>query len=301
MTELTIRQLVSGDEPMLEAFLATHPDTSMFLRSNLRDAGIVYHGLEYQGVYTGAFDASGTLIGVFAHFCNGNIMTQAPEPNVLTTLVDHFKESRSQSFDGQIGGFVGDSAQLKHVMERFNLTDADYSTFEDEDLYSLDLSDLRMPPPFDGLSNPHTWQARPIEERDRALLIPWAKGYLMEALGRDDSVETDQLSADQVENWLKTGRRWVLEVDGATVALTGFNAVVPDCVQVGGVWTPPELRGKGYARALVAASLADAESKGADRAILFTSNPQAAKAYTAIGFEKIGRFMLAWLKAPVRL
>jgi len=44
-------------------------------------------------------------------------------------------------------------------------------------------------------------------------------------------------------------------------------------VQLGGIFTPPEHRGHGYARAAVAASLIAASQRGAFRAVLFTSNP----------------------------
>ena len=73
---------------------------------------------------------------------------------------------------------------------------------------------------------------------------------------------------------------------------TAFNATLPDCVQVGGVFTPPELRGRGHGRAVVAASLEIARSEGVTRSILFTdeANAPARRAYEAIGFREIGRY-----------
>ena len=38
---MTIRQLRPGDEAALEAFLAGRAESSMFLRANLRTAGLV--------------------------------------------------------------------------------------------------------------------------------------------------------------------------------------------------------------------------------------------------------------------
>jgi uncharacterized protein len=65
-------------------------------------------------------------------------------------------------------------------------------------------------------------------------------------------------------------------------------------VQVGGVFTPPARRGHGYARAAVAASLALARARGAQRSVLFTAatNQAARRAYTALGHESIGDFGL---------
>jgi uncharacterized protein len=61
-------------------------------------------------------------------------------------------------------------------------------------------------------------------------------------------------------------------------------------VQICGVWTPPALRVKGYAKSVVARSLLDARSQRVKRAILFTGdNNQAAKAvYRGIGFLPTG-------------
>ena len=88
------------------------------------------------------------------------------------------------------------------------------------------------------------------------------------------------------------GDHWLLEDAGQLAAYTAFNARLPDIVQVGGVWTPPPLRGRGYARRAVAGSLLEARSGGTGRAILFTSSSQAARAYQALGFERTGEYGL---------
>lgn len=66
-------------------------------------------------------------------------------------------------------------------------------------------------------------------------------------------------------------------------------------VQVGGVYTPPALRSRGYARCAVAGSLLAARAEGAERAILFTNNPAAVRAYEALGFARIGEYALVLL------
>jgi predicted GNAT family acetyltransferase len=60
---------------------------------------------------------------------------------------------------------------------------------------------------------------------------------------------------------------------------------LPDVVQVGGVYTPPALRGKGHARLALALHLAEARGKGVGRAILYAFSEPAARAYRAIGFQ----------------
>ena len=85
------------------------------------------------------------------------------------------------------------------------------------------------------------------------------------------------------------------------VACTGFNANLTEAVQVGGVWTPPELRGRGYGRCVVAQSLLDVRAEGVEKGILFTGdqNVPAVKAYAALGFKRIGDYRLLLLQEPV--
>lgn len=88
--------------------------------------------------------------------------------------------------------------------------------------------------------------------------------------------------------------QWILLESGRPVAYSAFNARLPDVVQIGGVWTPPELRGRGYARAVVAGSLLEARREGVYRAVLFTGveNVAARRAYEAIGFRVVGDYGL---------
>lgn len=60
------------------------------------------------------------------------------------------------------------------------------------------------------------------------------------------------------------------------------------------------LRGRGYARAAVAASLRLAQARGVKRSILFTAetNRAARRAYAALGYEVIGDFGLVLFNTP---
>jgi predicted GNAT family acetyltransferase len=63
------------------------------------------------------------------------------------------------------------------------------------------------------------------------------------------------------------------------------------------VFTPQALRGRGYARAVVAGSLTEARSAAVARAVLFTPRPDAVAAYRAVGFEQIGRYAVVLFAA----
>ena len=61
-----------------------------------------------------------------------------------------------------------------------------------------------------------------------------------------------------------------------------------------------ELRGRGYARCAVAASLPAARDEGATLGVLFTAadNAAAQRAYRALGFGAVGAFRLLMLREP---
>src|SRR6266542_3753142 len=77
-TAMNLRQLRSGDESLLEAFLVSHLDSSMFLCANARRGGLAYRGEPYPAIYAAAL-RDGRIIGVAAHCWNGMVLIQAPE------------------------------------------------------------------------------------------------------------------------------------------------------------------------------------------------------------------------------
>jgi predicted GNAT family acetyltransferase len=107
----------------------------------------------------------------------------------------------------------------------------------------------------------------------------------------------------------REGLLWLLTEAGRPVASTAYNARVtrpdgsPETVQVGGVWTPVELRGRGYARCAVAGQLLESRGQGATRAVLFTGEDRmdAQAAYRALGFEPCGDYGLIFFADPPSL
>ena len=91
---------------------------------------------------------------------------------------------------------------------------------------------------------------------------------------------------------------WVaVDREGRLLSFSSFNATLPDIVQLGGIYTPPAFRGRGYAKLSVAHSLLVARDRGATRAVLFTSNPSAERTYEALGFSRIGEYALVLFQA----
>lgn len=281
---MTIRLLNNGDLTALEDFLFPYRESSMFICSNLRVSGVEYQDKSYHGDYFGAFDDASRLIGVIAHYWNGNIMTQCPDRRVLQQLVLSLKEQMNRPCAGVLGPY--DQAEV--VIQTLGLANAQYTTSRKEGLYELALATLKEPI----LLPDYAVVKATTVSKD--VLTNWLKAYEIEALEAEDNLDLAVRIKNRIEV-LMTADCWVLLKNNQPVSLSAFNAKLEDIIQVGPVWTPPEHRNRGYARLLVGWTLQIAKTQGVKKAILFTDNPAAVKAYESIGFKKIGHYRLALL------
>ena len=273
-----------ADRPSLEAYLAERSDTCMLLRSNLRAVGLGWHapdGAMYEAQYMLARRAH-ALVGVVAHAWNGNVVVEADEQ--VGELAVAAVRNSGRRVDGLIGAFD----QVARARAALGMAAATPRLDSDEILMALSLDQLAIP----GSLGDGTTVGRRAVAGDRDRLVPWRAAYLVETGQHAPGPIAEARAASAIDHALAERRIWVAERDGAVVAMCAHNAVLPDAVQVGGVFTPAALRGRGHARAVVAASLLDARASGARRAILFTPRPDAVAAYRAIGFAAIGRYAI---------
>ena len=257
----------------------------MFLRSNALRVGLVYRGAPFHALYTGAIEGE-RVIGVVAHSWSGMVLVQCPDN------LDELARSCILSSGREVTGFAGPAGQVRRAQIALGLTDAPAKMAEEEWLYALDLAELKVPEAL----NIGELICRPPLPEERNLLCGWRSAYDIETLGSTDSEETRSRAAAALDRQIAEGNAWVAVRNGQPVSLSAFNATLPDIVQLGGIYTPPEHRGRGYAKASVAASLIAARQRGASRGVLFTSNPSAARSYEAVGFRRLGDYGLILLK-----
>lgn len=128
-------------------------------------------------------------------------------------------------------------------------------------------------------------RARP---EDRATLAAWAQAFHEEAIGASGPAQDFDANADR---WIRgIGRTGYLWVDrGRPVSLAGAGGLTPNGIRIGPVYTPPGLRGRGYASNLVAGVSQLLLDSGRRFVFLFTdlANPTANKIYQAIGYEAV--------------
>lgn len=293
IASLRVRDLSDGDLEAVNAFLLRHADSSMLLLNNVRNAGLEYSGRRGSARYWGAFGAGDGLTGLIAHCWNGNVLVQAPEAPALSALID----ALASGTDRPIAGALGDDDQVQAVLDLVGGTEETCTLHACEALYALRLDDLRLP----RIEGDDALRIVVAREAGRDLLSDWIRAFEIEALGRVPGPELESVVADRVDAFMTSDSLRVLIADGRPVCLSGFNATLPEIVQIGPVWTPPEHRSRGYARYLLAATLASARESGVRRAVLFTQSPAGAKAYEAIGFRRIGTYRVALLRDPVTL
>ena len=290
--DFTIKLLRPGDEAALEGFLLPRLENSMFLIGNMRAAGLLDGGQRLQGSYAAAVQA-GRFVGVVAHFWNQNLVLQVPEVSQIPALC-----AAAVAGSGRpVKGVIGPGRQVSAALAALDADPAVVQMDETEKLYSLALRELVVP---EALACGRL-RGRLAQIGDLPLLASWRVGYAIEAMGETASPQLEANSRETAERSLQDGQTWLVEADGRPVACSSFNAAIKEAVQVGGVWTPPELRGRGYARAAVAASLLDARAEGVEQAILFTGeeNIPAQKAYQALGFRQIGDYRIVLLRSAI--
>ena len=280
-----LKLLAPGDEPRLFAFLERYVETSLFLFSNVERAGLLDRGLPLQATYVAACDATGAITAVAGHAWNGNVLLQGDvglEAAVLRAVALSARAVR---------GLIGSWSLVRRARAALGLAEAASTHDGQELLFSLSLAALRLP---SLLARPEVVVRAPSEDETTRILTSWRVEYMVETLGSKRSAELEAAARENMQLARGNGLLWVLAHGDELVAMTTFNASARGIVQVGGVYTPPALRGRGYARAAVAGSLQHAQASGAVRSILFTAehNQAACRCYTSLGYEVIGDFGL---------
>ncbi len=280
-----IRKSTSDDWPAVQDFLAPRVATSMFLSGNLRDHGLNATGAS-KATTVWLSEEEGRITNVFGLAEAGYFVFEAP-----AFRAEMAAPLRQVLAGWKFIGVNGAAPQAEALIAALRLDESKIGFSEALPHFSLKPGALIVP---EGRA-----QLRPMQADDVPLVTDWRHGYDIDIFGSGDLPESRKRSVSQAEELVNSGRGRILVEDGEPVAMTAFNAVLPDIVQVGGVYTPPELRGRGYARRAVALHLSEARAQGQGQAILFASGAAAARAYEAIGFEKIGDYRVIDFTSPV--
>ncbi|GAB3876298.1 GNAT family N-acetyltransferase [Terrabacter terrigena] len=117
---------------------------------------------------------------------------------------------------------------------------------------------------------------------DSALVDEWHQHFYeaIDGAGARASSLDRHIAAGRVGLWIDRGR---------PVSMAYASPANGGVTRVSGVWTPPELRGHGYASGVVAA-LSSARQDAGESCMLFTdlANPTSNAIYQAMGYRRVG-------------
>jgi hypothetical protein len=166
-------------------------------------------------------------------------------------------------------------AFARHWSDR---TRATFKLATRETIYQL--RDLNPPPTMPGY-------LRPFRPEDRDLAINWVHGFHRDALHKEIAPET---AAELVDRRLASTppTAFIWDDDGPrSMAMVGRPT--PNGICISGVYTPPEHRSRGYARASVGAVSAKMLAEGRQFCFLFADADYATSnfVYQSLGYEPV--------------
>jgi GNAT superfamily N-acetyltransferase len=272
-----IRPAVPSDLLSLETLLLAHIEGAMFPLANLRAHGFTKDHPHAMRFWLGrgalGLSESGMVMPCFA-------------PQDAPAFAAMLKGET-------LTGLIGPADQTRPLIRALGLQNAPCRVDDDEPGFELALDRLILP-------DTQGFQLRPITPLDLPLITAWRIAYHLEILGTP-ATEAPHRAEQDIVHWLPADSHRILFHNDQPVALTGFNARLPEIVQIGGVYTPPEHRAQGHARRAVALHLAEARDQGVTRAVLFAASDKAARAYQSIGFTPRAAMALVLFQEPQKV
>ena len=273
-----MRPATEADWPEIEAFLQARVERSMFPLLNLRD-----HGFDSDAPYSMRFwiAGEGAITDVLGVTRAGMVMPQCPN-GPWDAVADVLSGQRLE-------GVIGPAEQARPLMAAAGLLGQPASLDRDEPLMLLDLARLHVP------EGPG--EIVPLAEADGDVILEWMMTYQREALHTPEA-EVRKHAEGGYARYCARGSHVALVAGGVPLAMTGFNAALPDIVQIGGVFTPEPLRSRGYARRALALHLQEARARGVTKSVLFSASEAARRSYAGIGYAQVGEWTLCLFDPP---
>ena len=183
--------------------------------------------------------------------------------------------------DPEVPGIVGNVPFVEPAAER--LAGASGRTAErilSQGVYGLTaVRDVTRAP-----GEPH-----PAGPKDRVLLLDWLRAFVTESVPDPDQAFRRLERTLESRFGIGSAGFWLWEDGGQPVSLAGFSGPTPTGIRIGPVYTPPELRRRGYATTLVADLSAWLLERGHRACFLYTdlANPTSNRIYMEIGYERV--------------
>ena len=190
-------------------------------------------------------------------------------------------EALAGGIEGELPGVVGCHPEVEDFTRLWSASHPiEPHTLRNQGVYALER--VQPVPPAPG-------GRRAATHADRDLLLAWMIAFGEEVLEESDPGR--QEAAEGVDYRLRSGEGGfeLWEDGGQVVSLSGWGGPTPNGLRVGPVYTPPELRGRGYATALVAGLSQTLLDGGRSFVFLYTdlANPTSNAIYERIGYVRV--------------
>lgn len=283
-------QVISWSNQFAEqalVLLNRYKETSLFLLANLRDHGPHLTDATFSGNFK-CLICNNAVVGVFSFTRAGTIILQTDRSADYTNVI--------------IDACLPEIARLKGIVAEWDLVQPFRVTlqrrfpilketfYKKEALYQHSLEDLDRSLDKEACSD---YQIRFLRDEDFQAWDELYQGFL-----RDTNQNLCESMTTKQERYLRdVGKKywWGLFIEERLVSMCAYTVRVDDLAQIGGVYTTPETRGRGYGYAVIRRMILDSKNiQRVKKLILFTNEDNfiARKIYERAGFKQIGYFGL---------
>jgi len=260
-----IRKLTSADREIAQTLLQREPEINLYMLGNMEAIGFDADFCEFWG----DFDERGELRGIADRYFTGWVVYGRPDADweALAALIDD--DATATRLQDNPGGIPS----LLPLLSRHRAAEVNV-----EELMRLSAVD------FTPQSIPEGVTVRRATLDDKDALVDFYR----------DAGNMHRSEAG-IERPLRDTTVFVGTREGKIVCTALTNAEIADRAMIGGVYTLPDERGKGTARAVVSVLCADLLQRGKTPA-LYWVNPSAGKVYRTLGFKAIGEWRAVLLE-----
>jgi ribosomal protein S18 acetylase RimI-like enzyme len=183
-------------------------------------------------------------------------------------------ESLVEAIDVELPGVVGAVPEVDEFVELWGRPSE--RTFG-QGIYELDT--VIPPPPAPGAY-------REAGDDDLELVFDLFTAFATESLHGNETIERSHIEARLAS---PEGGVGLWTDDGSVVSVCGYGSPTPNGIRIGPVYTPPELRGRGYATSLTAEVSERRIAAGRRFCFLYTdlANPTSNAIYERIGYRRV--------------
>lgn len=283
--QFTIESVSAENQEPMIAFLKDHSNYSLLLLGNFENYGAHLGEAPYSGNYK-VIRLGNTIITVFCLTKRGNLLIHSTVKEPIFSIVLSACLEEKIPIAGLLGEWKFCHSFWKFLKEK-EIIQRDTFTSK-EILYQANMANI---------SSVQQPKVRLLEINDYSQWKPLRIAYLKES-GLPYDLSDEQLLMLFVN---KCNKKiiWGFFLEGKLVSIADLNAKASDLGQLGGVYTIPNFRQKGYSKAVIYKLLADLKTiHNIRKLIIFTGeyNLPAQKLYESIGVKSVGHFALLFGK-----